>query len=164
MSINDIERFIQINNNFQTVLPKLKKELIQEIDNTSSKSNIINKKNSIGIGFGTNKSVNAIQYTYDIKLSRNTALFGLLGSKNILLGFGLTWQSNYNENGWMIGFCSGGDERKNLLGSFSLSYQWQLGNKPNFLSIGWSGYYSITIIDYEHNSDGWPILSFDRRF
>ena len=54
-----------------------------------------NKKHSIGIGFGTNKSFNLIQYTYDFKLSKHISFFALAGLYN-LAGLGLSWQSNYN--------------------------------------------------------------------
>ena len=68
-------------------------------------SSIFNK-NSIGLSFGTNKTFNILQYTYDLKLSKNFSIYDLLGFGN-LYGLGFAWQQNYNENGLMVGWGRG---------------------------------------------------------
>ena len=76
----------------------------------------------------------------------------------------------------MVGWSGGQDINEEPFGSFSVSYQWRLGNEPNFISIGISPY--ATIYDemyYTYSGDFvccrdetyqtfMPILSFDRRF
>ena len=133
-----------------------------DVDNNKSSSNISDKKNSIGIGFLTNKSPNLIQYTHDYKLSDNYAIFGSLGFGS-LLGLGIVWQSNYNANGMMIAGAAvySGETFVNL----SFSYQWRLGKSSNFFSLGGSyAYYSETLEDGSSQHGPMPVISFDRRF
>ena len=98
----------------------MKKEIVsnEDFSNDKSESNIFDKNHSIGIGFLTNKNYNVFQYTYDVKLSDNMAIFGLLGFGNIA-GLGLTWQSNYNNNGLMVGWGGGVNVAGNSYGNFS---------------------------------------------
>ena len=136
-----------------------------------------NKRHSIGIGFGTNKTFNIIQYTYDLKLSKSVSLYGLIGFGN-LFGLGVAWQQNYNDNGLMLGWSGGIDVEGASFGSLALSYQWRLGQNHTFFSLGLASY----AYEYESYSDygGWedegamseteliqmfvPVLSIDRRF
>ena len=141
-----------------------------DVDNKKSSSNISDKKNSIGIGLLTNKTLNLIQYTHDYKLSDNFAIFGLLGYGN-LLGVGLTWQSKYNENGFMIGWSGGVVVGGASFGSFAISYQWRLGNNSNYLSLGLLNYaYYQSYYDYygyewqEIETIILPVISYDYRF
>ena len=133
-----------------------------DVDNNKSSSNISDKKNSIGIGILTNKTLNLIQYTYDYKLSDNYAIFGSFGFGS-LLGLGIVWQSNYNANGMMIAGSVGyaGD----TFGNLSLSYQWRLGKSSNFFSLGGNyAYYSETLEVGSTQHGFMPVISFDRRF
>ncbi|MAJ43466.1 MAG: hypothetical protein CMF96_01810 [Candidatus Marinimicrobia bacterium] len=137
------------------------------------KNNLEHIKNnhSIGIGISNNKSCNIIQYTYDLKLTKNTAVFCLLGFGNFY-GLGLTWQSNYNENGFMIGLSGGADVGSSPFISSAISYQWRLGNSSFYLSLGLLQYYYQKTYYYYHNgkSDSkmekviFPIISYDYRF
>ena len=128
-----------------------------------------NKKHSIGIGFGTNKSFNLIQYTYDFKLSKHISFFALAGLYN-LAGLGLSWQSNYNENGFMIGLSSGTDIGGGAFNCISSSYQWQLGNtsKNFYFSLGISSYsiqyYDKVLEEDIKKQEYFPVISLDRRF
>jgi hypothetical protein len=122
----------------------MKKQIIG--DNTD----ISEKNHSIGFGFLTNKTYNLLQYTYDIKLNDNFSIYGLLGIGN-LYGLGIAWQKNYNENGLMIGWSGGIDVGDDPFGSFSVSYQWRIGESQNFFSLGTSNFL-------------FPIISLDRRF
>ena len=151
----------------------MRKELVTET--ISNKINPINpkywnKRHSIGIGIGTNKTFNIIQYTYDLKLSKSVSLYGLIGFGN-LFGLGVAWQQNYNDNGLMLGWSGGIDVEGASFGSLALSYQWRLGQNHTFLSLGLASY----AYEYESYSyyGGWeteliqmfvPVLSIDRRF
>ena len=133
-------------------------------------SSIFNKKNSIGLGFGTNKTFNILQYTYDLKLSKNFSIYGLLGFGN-LYGLGFAWQQNYNENGLMVGWSRGIALNENAFGSFSVSYQWRLKESSTFLSLGISSYaheeYTRSYYYggyYEMVQVFTPIISIDKRF
>ena len=151
----------------------MKKEIVsnEDFSNDKSESNIFDKNHSIGIGFGTNKSFNILQYTYDLKLSDNSALFALLGYGNIF-GLGITWQSNYNDDGFMVGWSGGMDVEGDSFGSLSLSYQWRFNNTSNFISLGLSSNASVvTEYDWYYDDDVettytfvMPIISFDKRF
>ena len=132
-----------------------------DVDNNKSSSNISDKKNSIGIGLLTNKTLNLIQYTHDYKLSDNYAIFGSLSFFS--LGAGIAWQSNYNANGMMIAGSVGyaGDS----FGALSLSYQWRLGKSSNFFSLGGCYFYNTESYEDGSSQHGFvPIISFDRRF
>ena len=141
---------------------------LRQSDSSNDKktSSIFNKKSSIGLGIGTNKTFNILQYTYDLKLSKNFSIYGLLGFGN-LYGLGFAWQQNYNENGLMAGW-SRGNGSWNAFGSFSISYQWRLKESSTFLSLGissfayekyyyYSGYYKRVRVFR-------PIISIDKRF
>ena len=129
-----------------------------------------NKRHSIGIGFGTNKTFNIIQYTYDLKLSESVSLYGLIGFGN-LFGLGVAWQQNYNDNGLMLGWSGGIDVAGSAFGSLALSYQWRLGQNHTFFSLGLASY-AYEYESYSYYGD-WeteliqmfvPVLSIDRRF
>jgi len=148
----------------------MKKELITSTISNKIKPDIENKRHSIGIGIGTNKTFNLIQYTYDLKLSESVSLYGLIGFGNIF-GLGVAWQQNYNDNGLMLGWSGGVDIDERAFGSLTLSYQWRLGQTQNFFSLGLTSY----AYEYESYSyyGGWetelmqvflPVLSIDRRF
>ena len=107
----------------------------QRVDSYENTSKYFDNHLSVGMGIATIKVFNVAQISYDLKLSQNISLFGYLGLPSAI-GSGISWQQNYNQNGWML--CSSigtGDPtlRANLVG---ISYQWQLGNSPTFLSAG----------------------------
>ena len=142
-------------------------ELLKKVLITST---ISSKKHSIGIGLGTNKTMNFIQYTHDLKLSESFSIYGLFGFPN-LTGLGVAWQQNYNDNGLMLGWSGGVDVTGWSFGSLALSYQWRLGQTQNFFSLGLVSYaYTIAT---RNKYFGWsteiytipfPVLSIDRRF
>ena len=118
----------------------------------------INKRHSIGIGF-TNKTYNIIRYTYDIKLSNNTAIFTMLGYPQ-LFGLGHTIQSNYNSNGMLVGMGVGLGAGGNSFATLSVSYQWKLSKSTNFFSLGINN-----VFFYEEPSFSFlPVISIDKRF
>jgi len=148
----------------------LRKEIKDDSSNDKKTSSIINKNKSIGLGFGTNKTFNILQYTYDLKLSKNFSIYSLLGFGN-LYGLGIAWQQNYNENGLMVGWSGGIDIDESAFGSFSVSYQWRLKESSTFLSLGISSY-AYEQYTYNYFYGGYyemvqvfvPIISIDNRF
>ena len=127
------------------------------------------KKHSIGIGLGTSKSFNLIQYTYDFKLSKHISFFVLTGVLNYG-GVGLSWQSNYDGNGFLIGLSSGASFGEVAFNCISSSYQWRLGNKSEnfYFSLGISSYstqyYNEVLEEDIKKQEYIPIISLDRRF
>ena len=100
-------------------------------------SQYIDKKHSFGFGYGTNKSFNLFQYTYNVKLSQHISFFALAGVWNYG-GIGFTWQSNHDENGFLIGLSTGAAFGEVAFNCISSSYQWRLGNtsKNFYFSLG----------------------------
>ena len=141
----------------------------QKIDSYKDTSKYFDNHLSVGIGFGTIKVINFVQSSYDLKLSNNISLFGYLGFPS-LIGAGISWQQNYNQNGWMLCSSVGTSSpsiRANLLG---ISYQWQIGDSPTYFSLGISTsvheYYPCCPTQAEAK---WmifplPIISLDKRF
>ena len=93
---------------------------------------------SLGIGAAT-KDLNFLQITYDRRLYKNASIYGYLGL-GTFLGYGISWQQNYNNNGWMLSsgtgwnpFIGGMDGEMYYL---NIVYQWQLWNGATFLSTG----------------------------
>ena len=130
----------------------------------------IDKKHSFGFGYGTNKSFNIFQYTYNVKLSKHISFFVLTGVLNYG-GVGLSWQSNYDGNGFLIGLSSGASFGEVAFNCISSSYQWKLGNifKNNFyFSLGISSYstkyYNKVLQKDIKGHEYFPVISLDRRF
>ena len=95
---------------------------------------------SLGIGAASTKALNFVQISYDKKINQNTSYFGLTGLPTIF-GFGISWQQNYNQNGWVLSACMGFNlllynEIDGTEFNLGASYQWELWNSPTFLSIG----------------------------
>ena len=95
---------------------------------------------SLGIGAASTKALNFVQISYDKKINQNTSYFGLMGLPTIF-GFGISWQQNYNQNGWVLSACMGFNlllynEVDGTEFNLGASYQWELWNSPTFLSIG----------------------------
>ena len=93
---------------------------------------------SLGIGAAT-KDLNFLQITYDRRLYKNASIYGYLGL-GTFLGYGISWQQNYNNNGWVLSsgtgwnpFIGGMDGEMYYL---NIMYQWQLWNGATFLSTG----------------------------
>jgi len=95
---------------------------------------------SLGIGAASTKALNFVQISYDKKINQNTSYFGLTGLPTIF-GLGISWQENYNQNGWVLSACMGFNlllynEIDGTEFNLGASYQWELWNSPTFLSIG----------------------------
>ena len=139
---------------------------------------------SVGIGIVTIKVFNVAQISYDKKLSQNISLFGYLGLPTVI-GSGLSWQQNYNHNGWML--CSSVGIAPNGLSpitNLGISYQWEikqltnlipdairylaLEHDPTYFSLGISNvvfkYYPSDLDEAKWGIFPLPIISFDRRF
>ena len=127
---------------------------------------------SLGIGAASTKALNFVQISYDKKINQNTSYFGLFGLPTIF-GFGISWQQNYNQNGWVLSSCIGGnlllynESVEGIDYNLGISYQWEIWNSPTFLSIGLhiGAYEGIDRLGHEI---GWvimpyPILSLDFR-
>ena len=129
-------------------------------------SNNYLKNNSISIGCLTNKSMNMIQYTKDIRLSENMAIFGVIGFFNHY-GLGLSWQEDYNENGYLIGLSFIKNDDYDFM-SFAVSNQKLFGNHTNFFSLGLMIYYRFPNENKIENKHALlslaPIISMDFRF
>ena len=96
---------------------------------------------SLGIGAAT-KDLNFLQITYDRRLYKNASIYGFLGLPTIM-GLGISWQQNYNNNGWMLSsgygynpFISGISGIDGDMCYLSIMYQWQLWNSRAYLSTG----------------------------
>ena len=157
--------------------------LSQTIDSYKNTSKYFDNHLSIGMGVGTIKVLNFAQISYDIKLNHNVSLFGYLGLP-IVFGSGLSWQQNYNHNGWML--CSSVGISPNGLSpitNLGISYQWKikqltnlvpdairylaLEHDPTYFSIGISNvgfkYYPFDSDEAKWGIFPLPIISFDRR-
>ena len=139
----------------------------QKFDSYENTSKYFDNHLSVGFGVGTIKVFNVAQISYDLKLSQNISLFGYLGLPTVI-GSGISWQQNYNQNGWMLCSSIGTGAptlRANLVG---ISYQWQIGNSPTYFSIGISTqafeYYPSDSDEAKWGIFPLPIISLDRRF
>mgnify|MGYP001264156429 CR=1 FL=1 len=125
-----------------------------------------NKSNSISVDFLTNKSMNMIQYTKDVKLSDYIALFGIIGFFNHY-GLGISWQEDYNKDGYLAGLSFIKNNDYDFM-SFAVSRQWLFGNYTNFLSLGLMAFYRFPNEKKIDNKHAWlgiaPIISIDLRF
>ena len=154
----------------------IKKELVEDEDNSNnkkSKSDLSKNQGAIGLGFGTLKMHNLIQMSYEKKIFPNLSIYPSIGYPT-LVGIGLNYQQNYNQNGLIVCGNMGIDSEYLTKLSIQVAYQWQIGDEPNFFSIG------IGILQYEYynedyEGDSWdletlsrdipiPVISFDRRF
>ena len=92
---------------------------------------------SLGIGAAT-KNINFVQISYDQKLNQHTSFFGLLGIPTIF-GLGISWQQNYNQNGWVLSSSVGLNPIAPVdqtIYNLSSSYQWELWDSNAYLSTG----------------------------
>ena len=92
---------------------------------------------SLGIGAAT-KDLSLVQISYNQKLNQNTSFFGLLGLPT-LFGLGISWQQNYNDNGWVISSGIGINPIAQVdwsVYNVGISYQWKLCDSPAYLSTG----------------------------
>ena len=147
--------------------------LIIKVIYPQEESQNIDKKHSFGIGYGTNKSFNLFQYTYNVKLSKHISFFALAGMWNYG-GVGLSWQSNHDENGFLIGLSSGATIGGAAFNCISSSYQWRLGNisknisKNLYFSLGISSYstqYYNKVLEEDINKhEYFPVISLDYHF
>ena len=92
---------------------------------------------SLGIGTAT-KDLNLVQISYNQKLNQNTSFYGLLGLPT-LFGLGISWQQNYNHNGWVLSSGVGINPIAQVdwsVYNVGISYQWKLWDSPAYLSTG----------------------------
>ena len=92
---------------------------------------------SLGIGTAT-KDLNLVQISYNQKLNQNTSFFGLLGLPTFF-GLGISWQQNYNHNGWVLSSGVGINPIAQVdwsVYNVGISYQWKLWDSPAYLSTG----------------------------
>ena len=92
---------------------------------------------SLGIGTAT-KDLNLVQISYNQKLNQNTSFYGLLGLPT-LFGIGISWQQNYNHNGWVLSSGVGINPIAQVdwsVYNVGISYQWKLWDSPAYLSTG----------------------------
>ena len=93
---------------------------------------------SLGIGTAT-KDLNLVQISYNQKLNQNTSFYGLLGLPT-LFELGISWQQNYNHNGWVLSSGIGINPFIANAGlvvyNLGISYQWKLWDSPAYLSTG----------------------------
>ena len=135
---------------------------------------------SLGIGSAT-KDLNYLQITYDRRLYKNVSIYSFLGLPTIL-GYGISWQQNYNNNGWVLssgyGYNPFISEYNPFISDYScidcdmfylsIMYQWELWNSRAYLSAG----IQINAADelqsyiYNQNDDvmgsetGWKIMPY----
>ena len=154
-----------------------KKELVE-----NESHNISEKTTSIAVGFGTNKSLSLFNISKEIFIIGKTSGFLITGVGTTLLGCGLTYQSQPNNNGYNIsatlGYFKEDMEFNSWMGrislNFSLNYQWKTGNR-SFISAGimrglygheksscdaYSGCHDI----YDEELYLFPTFSYDYRF
>ena len=123
---------------------------------------------SLGIGAAT-KNLNLVQISYNQKLNQNTSFYGLLGLPT-LFGLGISWQQNYNHNGWVLSSGVGINPIANVdwgVYNLCISYQWKLWDSPAYLSTGMQiGAGKIYLNSYNNNDErlgneiAWDIMPY----
>ena len=123
---------------------------------------------SLGIGAAT-KNLNLVQISYNQKLNQNTSFYGLLGLPT-LLGIGISWQQNYNHNGWVLSSGVGINPIAQVdwsVYNIGISYQWKLWDSPAYLSTGiYIGAGEIFLDSHIQNDEGlgneiaWEIMPY----
>ena len=123
---------------------------------------------SLGIGTAT-KDLNLVQISYNQKLNQNTSFYGLLGLPT-LFGLGISWQQNYNHNGWVLSSGVGINPIANVdwgVYNLCISYQWKLWDSPAYLSTGiYIGAGEIFLDSHIQNDEGlgneiaWEIMPY----
>ena len=92
---------------------------------------------SLGVGAAT-KNLNLVQISYDQKLNQNTSFYGLLGLPTFF-ELGISWQQNYNHNGWVLSSGIGINPISQVdwsVYNVGVLYQWKLWDSPAYLSTG----------------------------
>ena len=111
-------------------------------------SSISDKTWSISAGLGTNKSFSLLGLSKDFRINNNFSCFITTGIGKSIIGTGLSFQNNYNNNGFNIALNYGlqlieGDyyhhitteDRQHYIWHAVANYQWKIG-KQLFLSSG----------------------------
>ena len=166
--------------------------LYAEDDNKQKSNQYFSKHFSLGIiatapdlVLGNNileyeKGLLSSSLKYDIKLNQNLSSFIFLGLPT-LFGSGLSWQQNYNHNGWVLslygGFNPWAAQHNGWFYNSAITYQWNIWNKPTYLSIGIHIDAAQIYGDYIFNEYGqnagneiewfvclFPLISIDIRF
>ena len=149
-------------------------------------SNISDKTWSISAGLGTNRSFSFLGLSKDFRINNNFSCFISTGIGKTIIGTGLSFQNNYNNNGFNIALNYGlqlisGDyydhitteDRQHYIWHSVANYQWKIG-KQIFLStgimVGW--FYSENVAfsfggaiqNSEKTEYALPTISLDYRF
>ena len=104
-------------------------------------SNISDKTWSISAGLGTNKSFSFLGLSKDFRINNNFSCFITTGIGYSIIGTGLSFQNNYNNNGFNIALNYGLqlidelEDSKYYIWYAVANYQWKIG-KQLFLSSG----------------------------
>ena len=149
-------------------------------------SNISDKTWSISAGLGTNRSFSFLGLSKDFRINNIFSYFITAGIGYSIIGTGLSFQNNYNNNGFNIALNYGlqlieGDyynhltteDRQHYIWHAVANYQWKIG-KQLFLSSGlMAGWYYTdgVILSYgnpiqksEKSGYSLPTISLDYRF
>ena len=103
--------------------------------NNISETDLVDKTWSFSLGFSTNRNMELMKLTKDIKLSNDLSLYAYLGA---ISGFGIGFchQTNYNKTGLISSVSYGSTSAGWETGSISLAKQWKKKNKNRFISFG----------------------------
>ena len=110
---------------------------LKNIENLKSNKKLLDeKKRSISLGLGGNRSMSLIGITRDIKVRDDVGIFFGGGWSVPFLGIGAYFQPNYNKTGFNGSLALGPSfSLLNTELSFNLNYQVQL-SKSGFISLG----------------------------
>ena len=107
-------------------------------------SNISDKTWSISVGLGTNRSFSFLGLSKDFRINNIFSYFITTGIGYSIIGTGLSFQNNYNNNGFNIALNYGLqlidelEDSKYYIWYAVANYQWKIG-KQIFLSSGLMG-------------------------
>ena len=138
-----------------------KKEILSE--EKEKKSRIFDKNRSLAVGIGTNRSLSLVSISQDFKMTQNSSFFLTAGIGSAIIGTGVAYQNNYNNNGIQISTTFGLSTPSIWISwHTTLNYQWYI-NDNSFISFGVMGG-----LDWDENIESLPYISptvsYDYRF
>ena len=138
-----------------------KKEILSE--EKEKKSKIFDKNRSLAVGIGTNRSLSLVSISQDFKMTQNSSFFLTAGIGSAIIGTGVAYQNNYNNNGIQISTTFGLSTPSIWISwHTTLNYQWYI-NDNSFISFGVMGG-----VDWDENTESlpyiFPTVSYDYRF